>query len=286
MSSIAGFIGNPDLLSPNGSLAALTSTFVIIICRVSAVIMTSPGLGDSSAPSRIRAGIALATTVAILPVVNDHIQSLAGEAMRMPSSAIMIIAEEILCGIFIGLLARLITLSIAISMQIVSVFTGMSSVIQPDSQLGSSSTAISHMANSLIPVIIFTTGMYALPLFAIVGSYNLFPPGHITMQITGDMAHSISQAIGETFSIAMQLSAPFVLIGTLWPAMLGVLNKLMPTLQVYSVAMPAQLLGSLLLLALLIQVVTGTWQERIQGFLLELPGIQSLTNTPPHPKQK
>ncbi|AQT06360.1 flagellar biosynthetic protein FliR [Acetobacter persici] len=258
---------------PNGSLEILSATFAIVLCRVSAIVMTSPGLGETTSPKTVRAGISLAITITLLPVVQGKMGVAAGEAIRMPAMAIAIVAQELLCGAFIGFLARLIAMSLAISMQIVSVFTGMSSIVQPDAQLGASSTAISHMANTLSPVILLTTGLYALPLYAISGSYDLFPPGHMTEFMVSDMAKSISQCVAETFGIAMQLSAPFILIGTLWPAMLGVLNRLMPSIQVYSTAMPAQILGSLLLLAMLIEVTTGTWQERISDILRSLPGI-------------
>ncbi len=188
-----------------------------------------------------------------------------------PSLAVAIIAGELLCGVFIGWLARVIAMAIGISMQMVAVFTGLASVIQPDADLGASSTAISHMASSLIPVIFLSTGLYVLPMAAVVGSYNLFPPGHMPM--VGDMTRSVTEATSQTFALALQLAAPFVLIGTLWPAMLGVLNRLLPAIQVYSIAMPAQLLGGVLLLAMLIQVMTGVWQERMQDLLMGLPGI-------------
>lgn len=273
MASVPDFFGSPDLGMPNGSLEILSATFAIVLCRVSAIVMTSPGLGETTSPKTVRAGISLAITITLLPVVQGKMGVAAGEAIRMPAMAIAIVAQELLCGAFIGFLARLIAMSLAISMQIVSVFTGMSSIVQPDAQLGASSTAISHMANTLSPVILLTTGLYALPLYAISGSYDLFPPGHMTEFMVSDMAKSISRCVAETFGIAMQLSAPFILIGTLWPAMLGVLNRLMPSIQVYSTAMPAQILGSLLLLAMLIEVTTGTWQERISDILRSLPGI-------------
>lgn len=279
MAAFAYFFGSPNLSDPNGSIAILAGAFLILLCRVSAIIIAAPGLGETTAPTRVRAGLSIAITVALLPVIQDRLNAVSGEALRMPAMALAIVAEEVLCGLFIGTLARLISMSLTISAQILSIFTGMTSVLQPDNQLGSSSTAISHMANSLAPVILLSSGLYALPLHAISGSYTLFPPGQITGLMVGDMAMSVTRATSETIQIAMQLAAPFILIGTLWPAMLGVLNRLMPSIQVYSTAIPAQILGGIFLLAMLVQVMSGTWAERIQGILSNLPGL----NTPPHP---
>ncbi|MCX5614964.1 flagellar biosynthetic protein FliR [Bombella saccharophila] len=273
MNSLADFFGSPDLAAANGSMAILTGMFVIILCRVSAVVMLAPGLGEMGAPARIRAGLCLGITVALLPVLQQRLIAVSGEALRMPAMMLKLIAGELLCGFFLGMMARLLSLSLAIAGQIIAVFTGMASVIQTDSQLGASSTAVSHMASTLAPIILFATGLYALPLLAISGSYTLFPAGHITSLIIGDMTADMTRAVSTSFLIAMQLAAPYILLGTLWPAMLGVLNRLMPSIQVYSLAIPAQILGGILLMALLIQILTSTWAEKMQLYLSTLPGL-------------
>lgn len=273
MLSLSDFFGSPDLAAPHGSLAVLTGMFVIILCRVSAVVMVAPGLGESGAPARVRAGLCLMLTLTLLPVLQQRLAAVSGEALRMPAMCLKLVAGELLCGFFLGMLTRLLAMSLAIAGQIIAVFTGMASVIQTDSQLGASSTAVSHMASALAPIILFSTGLYALPLMALSGSYTLFPAGNITAMLVGDMTTDMVQAVSTSFLIAIQLAAPYLLLGTLWPAMLGVLNRLMPSIQVYSLAIPAQILGGILLMALLIQILTGTWAEKMQLHLSTLPGL-------------
>ncbi|WP_229707445.1 flagellar biosynthetic protein FliR [Bombella mellum] len=273
MLSLSDFFGSPDLAAPHGSLAVLTGMFVIILCRVSAVVMVASGLGESGAPARVRAGLCLMLTLTLLPVLQQRLVAVSGEALRMPAMCLKLVAGELLCGFFLGMLTRLLAMSLAIAGQIIAVFTGMASVIQTDSQLGASSTAVSHMASALAPIILFSTGLYALPLMALSGSYTLFPAGNITAMLVGDMTTDMVQAVSTSFLIAMQLAAPYLLLGTLWPAMLGVLNRLMPSIQVYSLAIPAQILGGILLMALLIQILTGTWAEKMQLHLSTLPGL-------------
>lgn len=265
-------------LLPVTSIPTLAAMFLIVLCRISAVVMTAPGLGETTYPMTVRAGIALCLSLTLLPVVQPSILPIAKEALNSPTKTLIIIVCELLCGGFLGWLARLIALAFAVAMQIIAVFTGLASVLQPDAELGASSTALSHMASMIIPVVFLSTGLYLLPLAAVTGSYTLFPPGHMPM--IGDMAKSVTQTTAHSFMLALQLAAPFALIGTLWPAMLGVLNRLLPSIQVYSIAMPAQLLGGVLLLAMLIQVMTGVWQERSQDLLSRLPGV---SYSAPHP---
>lgn len=48
--------------------------------------------------------------------------------------------------------------------------------------------------------------------------------------------------------------------------------RLVPRLQIYFVAMPAQILGGLALLAVLIPVLLSTWQEAVRSAYSILPG--------------
>jgi flagellar biosynthetic protein FliR len=258
-------------LFPGGSVAELAAMFLVVLCRVSALVMTAPGLGEQTSPMQVRAGVALVTTFAILPVVQDKLALVTGAAIHRPFLIVAIIVGELLCGGFIGWLAKLIALAMNIAMQIIAVLTGLASVLQPDAELGAGSTALSHLGASMVPVIFLSTGLYVLPLAAVTGSYSLFPPGQMPM--VDDMARSVIHTTAQSFALAMQLAAPFVLIGTLWPAMLGVLNRLLPTIQVYGIAMPAQILGGVLLLAVLLQVMSGVWQEKMGDLLIGLPGI-------------
>jgi len=248
--------------------------YLLILCRLSALVMVAPGLGESTSPMTVRAGIAVSISLLILPVLQHDFVPLIRHALASPSLLVTVIAQELLIGAFIGWIARIIAMSLVISMQFIATFTGLASVLQPDPDLGASSTAISHMASFLIPVLFLSSGLYILPLSALMGSYSVFLPGHTPF--LNDMAHSAVLSVSLSFKLGLQYAAPFVLIGTLWPALLGVLNRLMPAIQVYGIAMPAQLLGGVFLIALLIHVITGVWQERMEETLTQLPGINAL----------
>ncbi|MFT9145422.1 MAG: flagellar biosynthetic protein FliR, partial [Acetobacter orientalis] len=87
------------------SLPTLAAMFLIVMCRVSAVVMVSPGLGETTSPMMIRAGIALCMSVTILPVVQPYVLPITKAALNSPAQTLGIIAIELLCGIFLGWLA-------------------------------------------------------------------------------------------------------------------------------------------------------------------------------------
>jgi flagellar biosynthetic protein FliR len=123
----------------------------------------------------------------------------------------------------------------------------------------------------LVPVVLLGSGLYSLPVMALVGSYHLFPPGHAIAP--ADLARSVVLTTSRSFLFAMELAAPFILLGTLWQVALALLSRFVPTLQIYGLAMPAQIFGGLLLLACFIQGMILAWSRGMGLFLRALPGV-------------
>jgi flagellar biosynthesis protein FliR len=143
-------------------------------------------------------------------------------------------------------------------------------VLQPDPILGSQATPISSLLAIVAPLIILVSGLYALPLLALAGSYGLIPAGNLLPAADG--AATAVRAVGAAFSIAVRLASPFVLVSVVWHVATGLLARLVPRLQVYFVVMPAQILGGMLLLAVLMTALLSAWEETARTGFASLPG--------------
>jgi len=64
-----------------------------------------------------------------------------------------------------------------------------------------------------------------------------------------------------------------VLGSIVWQVGSGLMARLVPRLQVYFLAMPAQILGGLLLLAALTGTLLGAWQAAVRAGFMQLPGL-------------
>lgn len=149
--------------------------FVLILARVAAAVMLLPGIAEAAAPSIVRAGIAIALTLVLLPV-------LAPLTPAQPISFALFgkaLLAEVLDGLFLGWLARVIALALPMAGQMISYMVGISSVLQNDVTIGTGATAVGSLLSLAIPVILLGTGLYALPLEALVGSYHILPPGQL-----------------------------------------------------------------------------------------------------------
>ena len=251
-------------------LAALPGwafAFVLVLCRVGAVIMLMPGLGEVEPPAVVRAGLALAVTLLLLPVVVP----LVAAPPEAGASGAGMVAAELLVGAMLGWLARLPALALGMAGAIASYMLGLSSVVQTDPALGGQSAALGRLFGLMAPVLVLSTGLYALPLQALGGSYDVFPPG--TLLPAGPLADSVTAAVAASFGLAVRLAAPFLLAGLVWQAALGLLARLAPQLQAYTAAMPGQILGGLALLALLGSHILAAWLDGVSTAWMSLPGM-------------
>lgn len=267
-----------DLAGP--ALTEWALAFLLVLCRTGATVMVMPGLGEQSLPMVVRAGIALTLTCLVLPLVAPLLNMGRLDALG-PLGLGGMIAVELFAGVLIGWLARLITMALPIAGQMIAMFIGISSVLQPDPDLGSGSSAPARFMNLLAPLMLLITGAYIFPIRAVIGSYGLIPPGGALLgqtavshwPILGDAAHSVIQITGKAFALGLELSAPFLILSLIWEMMLGIMTRLLPTLQIYNAANPLQMLGGIALLGLTLQAMLAVWQGQAFDVLRALPGL-------------
>lgn len=248
-------------------LPGLAFAFVLVLCRVGFAVSLLPGLGETEPPAMLRAGLALAVSALLLPGVAPLVPDRPVDAWRLAA----MVGAELLYGGVLGWLARLLALSLPVAGALVSTLTGLSSVLQPDPAQGGQTTAIGRLFGLAAPVLVLSTGLYALPLQALAGSYRLVAPG--AWLPPGDAAQAVLGAVAECFALAVRLAAPFLLAGLVSQAAMGLLARLVPQMQVYALATPAQILGGLVLLGLLAAGVVDGWGEAVRAAWSALPGL-------------
>jgi flagellar biosynthetic protein FliR len=181
------------------------------------------------------------------------------------------VAAELLAGAALGWLTRLPALALSMAGAVVSTMIGLSSVIQPDPALSGQSSALARLFGLAASVLVLSSGLYALPLSALAGSYQLVPPGQVMP--SGPLAASVQAGASAALVLAVQLSAPFVLAGMLLQVGLGLLARLVPQLQLFSVSAPGQILGGLALLGALASPLLATWAGAVAAAWSQLPGL-------------
>ncbi|MEO1151054.1 MAG: flagellar biosynthetic protein FliR [Pseudomonadota bacterium] len=229
--------------------------FIAVFCRVGALFMAAPALGDFSLIPRIRLMAALTVTLALVPAVAGFYPatlSLAGMADQNVLSAsglAIILLKETGIGLFLGLMARVFVSALNIAGQIIAFQIGLSlaQIFDPTQQL--QGAIIGGFLAVFGTTMIFVTDLHHGLLFALRDSYALFVPGGALP--IGDMTAAMVETLGQAFSLGVRLAAPFILFGLIFYGGAGILNRLIPQVQVFFMLLPANLLLGLFVFMLM-----------------------------------
>lgn len=240
--------------------------FVLLLTRIGAAIMLLPGFGEATVPAMVRAGMALAVTLLLLP-------SLLGQGPAVPEAGLQLasmLGAEAVTGLWFGWLARMAIMALPIGAQFIAYLLGLSSVLQPDPELGPQTTALARLAEIIGPLVILVSGLYQVSLAALAGTFRLVPMGAWLPAADGLQTAVLVSA--QSLALALRLAAPFVIAGVVFQLAAGLIARMVPRLQVYMAVMPGQILGGLALLAAASTALVSTWQHGAGEMLGSLPG--------------
>ena len=212
------------------------------------MVMLLPALGESTIPTRFRLTIALALTIVLYPVGSQYYPAdLTSNTYRM----IALLFGELAIGFGIGLCAKMITSVLQIAGMIMANQSGLAFAMATDPTMdGQQGAVIGSFLSLLAVTMVFATNLHYLVIAAMNDSFTMFPPG--APLPVGDMAEMATTMVADLFTVAMRLSAPFLVVGLVFYFGLGLLNKLMPQMQIFFIAMPVTIgVGALMLFALL-----------------------------------
>jgi flagellar biosynthetic protein FliR len=241
--------------------------FLLVIARVGTTLLTGPGLGEADIPATIRAALAVVLAALVMPMLRTSLPHVPDSLLALLGLVVL----EIVVGAWMGFMCRVLVMSLAMAGGIMSLMVGLSSVLQIDPSVGTQVAALQRMLGLAAIALLFASGLYLLPIEAIVGSYDLIPPGAAFDAAGG--AQLVTGAVSDSFALALRLAAPFVVIALVWNVALGFISRLIPAIQMHVVSAPAQIIGGLGLLTVAIFVIFTNWSIAIQASLAAMPGL-------------
>lgn len=229
-------------------LSGLVLVYLLVFARTGAMVMLLPAIGETSVPPMVRLVLSMAISLALAPTVQSAYPQTAPATTAM---LVLWVVQEVTAGILVGTMARIIMSALQVAGTLIATQTGLAyaSTVDPTSQ-GEQSAIVANFFSMLAVVLIFATNLHHLAIAAVAGSYHLIPPGGTLP--TGDMAELTIRLVSGSFALGFQLAAPFLVFGFALSVGLGVLARLMPQLQIYMVAMPANILIGFILMALIL----------------------------------
>lgn len=245
----------PITLDLNAFVGSNMFGFLLLFARLGSAMMFFPGIGESFVTVRARLMLALAIAFILLPVLGPQLPSLPKDLGIMS----LHIVFEVMIGVFLGLIVRVMVLALEFAGQIIALQLGIGNAFAFNPAAATQSSLIGSIFGLVGILLVFATNMHHFLLIGVVKSYALMPANAVPA-LEG-MSQAMVQAVRSSFSSAVMMAAPFFILGTLLQVALGVLSRLQPTLQVFFIALPLQILLGFAIFAVLIGGMMTFWLD-------------------------
>jgi flagellar biosynthesis protein FliR len=210
--------------------------FLLVFARIGAAMMVLPGFGEPFVLARARLLLALFVSAALTLAIGPRLPPMPGEVATMAGLVLI----EVLTGLFVGVAARAILAALHVAGQAIAFQSSLAAAAFFDPNEATQGTLPGNLLTTTGIVLLFATDAHHLMLQALAAGYDGRPAG--TAPPLGDMAETLARHLADAFALGIRIAAPLLVVSLLLNLGLGILNRLMPSFQVFFVALPLQML--------------------------------------------
>ena len=230
--------------------------FLWPMLRISALLLAAPVFSLQSVTVRIRILLALALSVMVYPMFDWPVID------PLSAPGLLEILNQLVIGVFMGLMLQIVTASVVVAGQAVSNAMGLSMASLIDPNLGNV-PVIAQFLLVLSTLIFVSLGGHAMLLSMVLESFSSLPVGRSLIdQVAYGQLVSWSSMIflgAVLTALPVRVTLLFISIG------LGVVTRAAPSLNIFSVGLPATIVAGFFVLMVSLSSIAG----RIQWLWLQ-----------------
>lgn len=234
--------------------------FLLIFMRLGTALMIMPGIGDAFVSPQIRLSFALAMSFVLTPFLAQNLPAPPAQGFVM----VELLLTEAFIGIFIGTVMRIMIGALDTAGSVISIQAGYSNALVFNPATSTQGSLVGALYSVLGVTLLFVTNLHHYMLASVIDSYQIFPAtGHLLDMES--VLEVIKRTVTVSFKIGVELAIPFLIVGTLVQVGFGLLGRLMPQVQIFFLAMPVQILLSLVMLTMVMSAGILYWLNSFES---------------------
>jgi len=207
--------------------------------RLVAFIVIAPPFSSSAIPLRIKGMLALGLALAVAPrATADYVSLDAGPFFGA-------LLSEIVIGGALGFLVMIIFAALQSAGSLIDLFGGFQLAQAFDPQLQINGAQFTRLFQMTTVALLFASDGYQLVIGGLIRTFSALPVGG-GIDLT-EPVKAITTAVSEMTLAAVQIAGPLIVVLFLADAGLGLLTRVAPALNAFSLGFPLKILMVLLL---------------------------------------
>lgn len=226
----------------SAQLDAWLATLIFPLTRILAMIASSPVLGNTQVPARVKVGLSVLLAIIIAPTIGEMPPVAVGSPQGL-----LIIVQQVIIGVAMGFTMRLIFTAVEMAGELAGLQMGLgfASFFDP---VNSSYTPVVARWLGMIAVLAFLAmNGHLYMLSALAESFHTLPIGSM-MPAKG--FYEVVNWGGSIFAYGLQISLPLLAALLTANIGLGILTRAAPQLNLFAIGFPITLAIGFLVLAL------------------------------------
>lgn len=233
--------------------------FLLILTRVSCFVFVAPFFSMKNTPARIRVGISFFTSMLLYQALSP------AEAVMYDTilEYAVIVMKEAVAGLLIGFGATICTSIMNFAGSIADMETGLSMVTLMDPTTRENSSISGVFYQYVLMLLMIATGMYRYLFSALADSFRLIPVNGVALH--GDkLVDAMIAFLGDYVVIGFRIVLPIFCAMLLLNAVLGILTKVSPQMNMFSVGIQLKII-----VGLSVFFLTAGFMPGIADFIFE-----------------
>ena len=214
--------------------------FLLIFVRVSCFVYIAPYFGMNDTPARIRIGISFFTAWLLYETLTPVDAVVVDTVMEYA----VIVMKEAIAGLLIGFGANICMAVVNFAGSIADMETGLSmaTLLDPATKETTSITGVLYQYSFMLMLI--ASGMYRYLFGALADSFTLIPVNGVVFH-ADSLLQSMTEFMSDYILIGFRIVLPIFCVILLLNAILGVLAKVSPQLNMFAVGIQLKVLAGL-----------------------------------------
>ena len=225
--------------------------FLLVFIRVISFMFVAPFFSMSNMPRRIRIGFSF--FVALFLYQSVPRQSIVYDTLIGYS---VIVMKEVLTGLLIGFAANLCASIVSFAGHIVDMEMGLSMASMFDPTTKETSTITGIYYNYMVLLMLMISGMHRYLIQALAETYTLIPVNGAVIR-TDTLLAAMLEFMANYIIIGFRICLPIFAVMTILNAVLGILAKVSPQLNMFVVGIQMKVLVGLSILFLSTSMLPG-----------------------------
>ncbi len=217
--------------------------FLLVNFRVSGLLLAAPIIGRASLPVVVKLGLAVTLAIFMMPLV----LSVPLPAFHSLVDLTALGIKELLVGVLIGLVMKLLFYSAQAAGSIVGFQSGLSIANIVDPSTRENVNMIGEVWFLIASIIFLAINGHLLVISALADSYRIVPLG--TAVFGADAVDLIMRITTILFGMALKFAAPVLVTVFLVDVTMGVLARTIPQMNIFVIGIPIKIAVSLIMLA-------------------------------------